>query len=213
MLNHTSRTILPALLAATLLACGCATTRVADLAVSGSDLVVLLPDADTGLVGRALVSNAAGSVELAAARDTTRVTAGETPTTVEALSDAEVSRLFGSALSALPPPPLHFTLNFRFESDALTDEALALLPTILQSVRERAAPDVLVVGHTDTTGPAATNLVLGLRRATAVRDLLVTAGLDASLIEVISNGERDPLVPTDDETAEPRNRRVEIAVR
>ena len=45
------------------------------------------------------------------------------------------------------------------------------------------------------------------------RDLLIEAGLDASAIEVYSHGETDLLVQTPDETPEPRNRRVEIAVR
>jgi outer membrane protein OmpA-like peptidoglycan-associated protein len=72
---------------------------------------------------------------------------------------------------------------------------------------------VLVVGHTDTTGPSATNVLLGLRRAGIIRRLLVEAGLDATLIEMASHGQADPLVPTADEVAEPRNRRVDITVR
>ena len=39
------------------------------------------------------------------------------------------------------------------------------------------------------------------------------AGLDPAFIELISHGEEELLVPTADEVAEPRNRRVEIAVR
>jgi outer membrane protein OmpA-like peptidoglycan-associated protein len=46
-----------------------------------------------------------------------------------------------------------------------------------------------------------------------VRDLLIGAGLNAAAIEVISHGEKDPRVQTADGTPEPRNRRVEIAVR
>jgi outer membrane protein OmpA-like peptidoglycan-associated protein len=52
-----------------------------------------------------------------------------------------------------------------------------------------------------------------LKRATSVRNLLTEAGLDASTIDVTSLGEADLLVKTPDETPEPRNRRVEIAVR
>ena len=73
------------------------------------------------------------------------------------MSEADVQRLFGDALSALPPAPQHFTLFFRFESDELTDESRALLPQILQAVKDRPFPDVAVVGHTDTTGTAAIN--------------------------------------------------------
>src|SRR5262249_58306279 len=87
------------------------------------------------------------------------------------------------------------------------------LPEILQLVKDRPAPDVVVIGHTDTTGSAASNYQLGLRRATTVRDLLVAAGFDSMLITVMSVGEAEPLIPTPDETREARNRRVEVAVR
>ena len=121
--------------------------------------------------------------------------------------------LFGAALSALPPPPRHFTLYFRFDSDELTDASRALVQEILQAVRDQPAPDILVVGHTDTTGSSAFNFDLGLKRANAVRNILVQAGLDAPSVEVMSLGETDLLVPTLDEVPEPRNRRFEIVVR
>jgi outer membrane protein OmpA-like peptidoglycan-associated protein len=46
-----------------------------------------------------------------------------------------------------------------------------------------------------------------------VRDLLVNAGLDPTLIEIASHGESELQVQTPDDTLEPRNRRVEISVR
>jgi outer membrane protein OmpA-like peptidoglycan-associated protein len=173
---------------------------------------VLLPDGD-GTVGRADVSNHSGTADLAGARDSTTVRPNQAPTPVIVMSEAEVQRLFGDALSALPPPPQRFTLRFRFDSDELTDESRALVPDIVQAVKSRPAPDVLVIGHTDTTGTLASNFELGLKRATMVRNLLVEAGLNKDFVELVSHGEGDLLVPTGDETAEPRNRRVEIAVR
>ena len=83
----------------------------------------------------------------------------------------------------------------------------------MRAVGQRAAADVTVIGHTDTTGTAAANSALGLKRATAVRALLVAAGLDQAVVETASHGEADLLVPTPDDTAEPRNRRVEITVK
>ena len=180
---------------------------------AGSSLVVLLPDADTGLTGRANVTNPFGSVDLVAKYDTTSATRNRRLAPVSTLSEADVKRIFGDALSALPPPLQHFTLFFRFESDELTDESRGLLPEVVKVVRERAAPDVAIVGHTDTAGSSSANVQLGLKRSTAVRTLLVAAGLDPSLIEVTSHGEADLLIQTADETAEPRNRRVEISVR
>jgi outer membrane protein OmpA-like peptidoglycan-associated protein len=129
------------------------------------------------------------------------------------MSEAEVKRLFGEALAALPPAPRHFTLLFRFESDALTEESTALVPEILRTVKGLSVPEVVVVGHTDTMGEAKTNIALGLRRANSVRKILVEAGLALSTIEVTSHGEADLLVKTPDNTPEPRNRRVEITVR
>jgi outer membrane protein OmpA-like peptidoglycan-associated protein len=129
------------------------------------------------------------------------------------MSESDVKRIFGGALSALPPPPRHFTLYFRFESGELTDQSRALLPEIFKTVKEHAVPEVIVVGHTDTMGTPAANRELGLRRAGTVRSILIASGLDAATIEVTSHGEGDPLIKTPDETPEPRNRRVEIAVR
>ncbi len=176
-------------------------------------LVVLLPDSDTGTTGRAVVSNPSGSVDLAAARASAVARPSRRPGPVTTMSEQEVQRLFGAALSAMPPAPRHFTLYFRLNSNELTDESRALLPQILSLVRQRAVPEVLVVGHTDTIGASRVNVDLGMNRATTVRNVLVQAGLDASTVEVTSHGERDLLFQTPDETAEPRNRRVEIAVR
>jgi len=179
----------------------------------GGDLIVLLPDPDGGTTGRVVVSNASGAADLATARDSTRVSANQPPAPVTVMSEAEAHRLFGDVLSALPPPPQHFTLYFRFESDELTEESRALAPEILQAVKNRPIPEVVVVGHTDTTGTPASNFELGLKRANMVRNLLVDAGLDSSFVEVASHGEAELLVPTADDTYEPRNRRVEITIR
>jgi outer membrane protein OmpA-like peptidoglycan-associated protein len=129
------------------------------------------------------------------------------------LSDDEVTRLFGAALAALPPAPKHFTLQFKFESDTLTDASAALVPEILAAVKVLAVPEVMIVGHTDTMGDRKSNVALGLKRAMAMRAILVRAGLLPSLVDVTSHGESDLLVKTRDNTPEPRNRRVEITVR
>lgn len=177
------------------------------------DLVVLLPDADTGVTGRAIVFNANGTVDLATAGASTEMSPGHAPSPVSPMSDQDVHRVFGNALSALPPAPLHFVVYFRFDSGQLTTESRGQLPQILRATRDRPVPEVVVIGHTDTAGPAAQNLQLSLKRADAVRDLLLDTHLDPSTIVVLSYGEADLLVPTADDVFEPRNRRVEITVR
>jgi len=176
-------------------------------------MVVLLPDAETGATGHIIVSNEAGSLDLGGPRESTSATAAERPTPIKTLSQAEIDRLFGDAIAALPPAPQHFTLYFRFQSDALTDDSRALVAQILRAVKDRPDPEVAIVGHTDTMGMPPANVELGLKRAKMVRALLVDAGLATSTIEVTSHGEGDLLVHTPNETPEPRNRRVEISVK
>ena len=62
-------------------------------------------------------------------------------------------------------------------------------------------------------GRAADNLRLSLRRAAAVRELLVGAGVAREAISVVGRGEHEPAAITDDEVAEALNRRVEIKLR
>jgi len=208
----TTRSALIVGLAAVSTALACGPRRVAGPS-RDRELIVLLPDPDGGGPGRAAVTSASATVDLAAARDATQVVGNRRPTPPAALDDARIQQVFGDALSALPPAPKSFTLYFQFDSDELTPDTRALLPDILRIVKERPVPDVVAIGHTDTTGSAASNYQLGLRRAARVRDLLVEAGLDATLIAVTSAGEGELLIHTADETPEPRNRRVEIAVR
>jgi outer membrane protein OmpA-like peptidoglycan-associated protein len=151
-------------------------------------------------------------VELAAAGAAARIARGAAPEPAT-LDDAEVQRVFGPALASLPPPPKQFVLFFRFDSEELTDESRRLVQDVLRAVKERPEPDVTAIGHTDSTGTPAGNAELGLRRARAVRSILVEAGLAAGSIAVTSYGEAALLVRTADGVFEPRNRRVEITVR
>ena len=200
---------------AALIAAACGPKRIPapqDRVRPGQSLTVLLQDSDTRSTGRARVSNTFGSVDLEAERDVATTVAGGGPV-LGKMSAEEVERIFGDALSALPPPPGRFTLFFRFESDALTDQSQALIPEILAAVKKHVVQDVVVIGHTDTMGTQQANYGLGLKRAMMVRNLLVEAGLNSSTIDVTSVGELDPLIKTPDETPEPRNRRVDIGVR
>ena len=176
-------------------------------------LVVLLPDTDTGNVGRVVVSNQAGQTELSTAYSSTRVTTNRRVPRARTLKEDAVMRQFGDVIATLPPAPLHFTLFFRFDSEELTDESRAIVQDVLKSVKSQPVPDVLVIGHTDTTGTTASNFELGMRRANSVRGLLIDAGLNSTAIDVRSHGEMELLVKTGNGVFEPKNRRVDITVR
>lgn len=78
----------------------------------------------------------------------------------------------------------------------------------------QANPDVRirVDGYTDSDGPAAYNQQLSERRASAVRDYFVSAGLDADRFEVQGFGEENPVAPNDSDANKRRNRRVELTI-
>jgi outer membrane protein OmpA-like peptidoglycan-associated protein len=129
------------------------------------------------------------------------------------LSEAELKEMYREALDAQPMAPVRFLLYFVEGGDVLTADSQRELENVLVEIKKRPAPDLIVVGHTDRVGSVADNDRLALRRAEKVRAQLVAQGLAADSISASGRGEREPLVATADEVAEPRNRRVEILVR
>jgi outer membrane protein OmpA-like peptidoglycan-associated protein len=131
----------------------------------------------------------------------------------EQLTQAQVRRDFGPTLEALPARPASFTLYFLEGRDELTAPSRAELDKVIAELRRRTLPDVMVIGHTDTVGGLSYNDRLSLARAERLRQLLISLGIPAERIQAAGRGERELLVPTEENVSEPRNRRVEISVR
>ncbi|HKW38400.1 MAG TPA: OmpA family protein [Burkholderiales bacterium] len=188
-------------LAALLVLGGCATSQ---------DLVVLLPDKD-GKVGKVFVHNPKGDVTLDSAYAAAR-TSGDGMQRSTA-SQSEVRDVFGSALTAMPPRPISFTLYFESGTDEFTDQSKQEVKRVLAEMARRQAPEITVIGHTDQVGPDPTNDALSLQRAERVKSILVGMGIPPGRILTAGRGRREPLVRTAEGVSEPRNRRVEISVR
>lgn len=129
------------------------------------------------------------------------------------LSEEEIKAAFADALSARPDAPARFTLYFKEGSDELTADSVKEVEKVLAEIRKRPAPDLIIVGHTDRVGSLADNDRLALKRAEKMRGEMVRQGLPADSVQAAGRGEREPLMPTADEVAEARNRRVEMLVR
>jgi len=171
----------------------------------------VLPDRD-GNVGQMVVTPRQGApLTLDKTSMNASVRSGEAAPAK--MSEAQVRDMYKEALDAQPMAPVHFLLYFVEGGDTLTAESQRELEKILAEIKKRPAPDLIVVGHTDRVGSIADNDRLALRRAEKVRTQLVAQGLAEENISASGRGEREPLVPTADEVAEPRNRRVEILVR
>ena len=105
-------------------------------------------------------------------------------------------------------------VQFPFNKSELSDEAKALIDDeIGPFVQDNAGVWFEIEGHTDSTGDAAYNMLLGEERAMAVRDYLAKAhGIALSRLEVISYGEEEPAADNSDRDGRAQNRRVVIRV-
>lgn len=120
-----------------------------------------------------------------------------------------VQARYGELLAQKPPPAEQFLLYFEPGAAQLTEQSMALLPTILASVRARKGGEITVMGHADRVGSLKVNEALSVQRAETIRELFVAQGFQPDLVQAVGRGERAPLVPTGDEVTEPQNRRVE----
>lgn len=177
------------------------------------NVVVLLPERDVA-PSSIVVSNQAGSQNLTQPYQAVRVERADVaPGTPFAMDQAEVRRLFGSAIDALPAPEIQFVLHFDGDSDTLNAQSIAQIPAILNAIRERHSTAITVTGHTDNTATHDYNYRLGLNRARNVAATLQRQGVNESDLFVSSHGDADPVVKTLPNTPNGQNRRVEVIVR
>lgn len=88
-------------------------------------------------------------------------------------------------------------------------ETLSRIAGVLMSVRGYS---IHIFGYTDDVGTRDYNVKLSERRAQAVRDYLLKAGLDPKIITIKGYGKSDPRVSGDGAEARAKNRRVEIGL-
>jgi peptidoglycan-associated lipoprotein len=180
---------------------------------ANQNVFVLLPESD-GASSGIVVRNQAGAQELAVPYQAVRVDRNDVaPSAPFILDQPEVTRVFGPAIDVLPVPEVQFILHFDEGRDVLNADSAAMIPSILNAIRERHSTDITVTGHTDTTADAQFNYQLGLRRAERVVEILKGQGVNPSDIFSSSHGDSDLLVKTARGVAEAQNRRVEVIVR
>jgi OOP family OmpA-OmpF porin len=119
-----------------------------------------------------------------------------------------------------PAPPKPVTEKVTFAADALFDfdksvikpEAKAKLDDLVSKLAGVSLEVIVAVGHTDWIGTEEYNLGLSKRRSDAIKQYLVSKGIEANRIYTEGKGEKQPVA--DNRTAEGRakNRRVEIEV-
>ena len=116
-----------------------------------------------------------------------------------------------STAASLAASPLK-DLFFDYDKSAIKDDQKAALGEDVSWLKGNASAKITVEGHCDERGTAEYNLGLGERRAKAVKDYLIAAGIAADRISTISYGKERPFVLGHDESAWKWNRRGHFVI-
>lgn len=96
---------------------------------------------------------------------------------------------------------------FAYDSSAISEAGRASLQKNLTFLNRWSSTRILVEGHCDNRGTPEYNLALGEQRAAAVRDYLVSLGLPADRVTIVSKGEEQPFCNEEAESCYSQNRR------
>ncbi|MCK7576497.1 MAG: OmpA family protein [Chromatiales bacterium] len=118
--------------------------------------------------------------------------------------------------AVVPPVPKEFTVRLNFEFDkyrienVVNDNELRRLDDYIAQVKQTEVRErISLTGHTDAKGSDAYNYQLGLRRAQAVQDYMISRGIPSSdIVSVESRGKSDMLPGVDIYSVEQRRVRI-----
>jgi outer membrane protein OmpA-like peptidoglycan-associated protein len=174
---------------------------------------IVMPDPD-GKVGKVEVLTQKGSQILDQPWQSTEATSmDQMPSEPKILDEKTVRELFREALEARPETPLTYQIYFKSGGTEITADSRQTIQEVVKAIKSRNPHEITVSGHTDSVGSIEFNRLLSMNRARAAASILVSQGAKKEIIEITYHGKENPLVPTPDEVAEPKNRRVEITIR
>ncbi len=106
-------------------------------------------------------------------------------------------------------------VRIRFESGRATidQDSKGLLDRLIQTALRCPNANIEVGGHTDSDGDAAANLSLSEKRAQAVADYLVLAGLPTTRLKAVGYGSTKPVASNDNDDDKAKNRRIDFVVK
>jgi peptidoglycan-associated lipoprotein len=106
-----------------------------------------------------------------------------------------------------PGPLAGDTVHFEYDRSEVRGEEKPKVAAVADYLRSNPANAVKIEGHCDERGTEEYNRALGERRALALREELVSLGVDPARIDTISFGKDRPVDSGHDEAAWARNRR------
>ena len=123
------------------------------------------------------------------------------------MPEAEVVRDGDKVYVALPSGIL-----FDTGKDAIKPAAQGSLKKAAGSLKDHPDTNIVIQGHTDSTGSDAVNQPLSERRAEHVRDFLVANGVPGFRLTAVGYGSTRPAVSNDSEANRALNRRVQLEI-
>jgi OOP family OmpA-OmpF porin len=110
-----------------------------------------------------------------------------------------------------PLRELSFLVFFDWDKYNVSASASDVLETVAHEIKNRNdIKKINIGGYTDTSGGEKYNMKLSIKRADAVRAMLISQGIPANKIHTLGHGKSDLLVKTRDGVREPQNRRAQI---
>ena len=105
------------------------------------------------------------------------------------------------------------TIRFEPGRSTLDPDSTGLLDRLIETALRCPTANIEVAGHTDTDGENAANQALSEKRAQAVVDYLVKAGLPAGRFTAVGYGSTQPVAPNVTDEGKAQNRRIEFVVK
>ena len=144
--------------------------------------------------------------------------AGAVPVTVTVTCPSDSKTASDTVtIQVIQPPPakelVFEDVHFDFDRYNLRPEATRLLDEAVQAFQANPTLQVQIEGHTCNIGTAEYNLALGERRATSVRDYMISRGVPAARLSTVSYGEERPKYDNGREETRRPNRRAALVVR
>ncbi|WP_407167290.1 OmpA family protein [Bradyrhizobium sp. ORS 111] len=105
--------------------------------------------------------------------------------------------------------------RIRFESGKadIVPDSVGLLDRLIETAMRCPTTNIEIAGHTDSDGDEAANQALSEKRAQAVVDYLVRAGLPANRFTAVGFGSTQPVAGNDTEDGKAQNRRIDFVVK
>ncbi len=101
-------------------------------------------------------------------------------------------------------------INFETGKSVIKTDSEYIIDEMYKMLSSNPALKIIIEGHTDNVGNAASNKTLSEQRAASVKASLVKKGISSDQIKTVGNGQEKPIADNSTEEGKAKNRRVEI---